>query len=448
MIEVVIKLLRAVKVINQEFQNGINFKSANRLSCPLTMSQLTTVRKNLTIYFFTFAIRMEQSPIKSNLLIHVYPSQMEFEVRIQKMVAVYKKVFPHAKVCLAGFKPGGLVREFESANSLIILTPATILRIPFITTPILYLTWSIRLYRNIIRRFPAAAWNQVLIQSNSVFDLPVSFFLKKYYLNNNVKCRLVYDAHELETESNGLSGMKQAMAKWIERNFIAKADKVIVVGKRIAEWYSKRYNLPVEVIRNIPLPASSIEIDKQNTTIATLQADNRIKLLYLGSIQNGRGLRQLLEALENLESKYLLVITGFGPLKNEIIELTKSSAHVLVTDAIPANQLESYCSYFDLGISLIENTCLSYYYCLPNKLFEYYTANLPVVCSDFPEMADHVKENKAGFVVNLEQEKLASFFSRLTQDEIEIKKKELKADYQKLDWEQEAIPLSKYYHEQ
>ena len=45
-----------------------------------------------------------------------------------------------------------------------------------------------------------------------------------------------------------------------------------------------------------------------------------------------------------------------------------------------------YASSADLGVAPIENTCLSYYYCSPNKLFEYVIAGIPVIASNFPEM--------------------------------------------------------------
>jgi glycosyltransferase involved in cell wall biosynthesis len=53
----------------------------------------------------------------------------------------------------------------------------------------------------------------------------------------------------------------------------------------------------------------------------------------------------------------------------------------------------------DFGLSIIEPSCLSYYYCLPNKLFEYLMADIPVVVSNMKEMTKLVQENKAGVVV-------------------------------------------------
>ena len=70
---------------------------------------------------------------------------------------------------------------------------------------------------------------------------------------------------------------------------------------------------------------------------------------------------------------------------------------------IEQGELINYTAAADVGLSLIENISLSYYYALPNKLFEYIMAEVPVVVSNLPQMAEVVKEYKIGDVVELEE---------------------------------------------
>jgi hypothetical protein len=62
----------------------------------------------------------------------------------------------------------------------------------------------------------------------------------------------------------------------------------------------------------------------------------------------------------------------------------------------------------DVGVVLIENTCLSYYLCAPNKLFEYAVCGLAAVVSDFPEMAKFVDAHDCGWKIEPTSEALRS----------------------------------------
>jgi glycosyltransferase involved in cell wall biosynthesis len=63
---------------------------------------------------------------------------------------------------------------------------------------------------------------------------------------------------------------------------------------------------------------------------------------------------------------------------------------------VPTDEVTLYASSADVGVAPIENVCLSYYYCSPNKLFEYLIAGLPVIASDFPEMRQIIDEYGVG----------------------------------------------------
>ena len=56
-------------------------------------------------------------------------------------------------------------------------------------------------------------------------------------------CALVYDPHELETETAGLHGVRQSVARTVERCLIGFADAVCVVNRSIEAWYVARYRL-------------------------------------------------------------------------------------------------------------------------------------------------------------------------------------------------------------
>ena len=67
---------------------------------------------------------------------------------------------------------------------------------------------------------------------------------------------------------------------------------------------------------------------------------------------------------------------------------------------VPFGELHNYTCAADLGLCLIKGTGKSFYYSMPNKMFEYMMAGLPVLASDFPEMRSVVQASGAGQVVD------------------------------------------------
>ena len=96
---------------------------------------------------------------------------------------------------------------------------------------------------------------------------------------------------------------------------------------------------------------------------------------------------------------------------------------------MPTSVLLSYTVSADVGISFIENTCLSYYFCMPNKLFEYAMTSLPVIVSNMKEMAGFVESYQMGVVVETETiESVNDAIDRLlNMDLIELKQNAKKA---------------------
>jgi glycosyltransferase involved in cell wall biosynthesis len=86
--------------------------------------------------------------------------------------------------------------------------------------------------------------------------------------------------------------------------------------------------------------------------------------------------------------------------------------------AIKPSEILSYTCSADVGLSIIENSCLSYYYSLPNKFFEYIAAGVPVIASDFPDMSAIVNEHKVGWTVDVNEEALSNLIAKLTDVEL------------------------------
>jgi glycosyltransferase involved in cell wall biosynthesis len=255
------------------------------------------------------------------------------------------------------------------------------------------LEWSVRVFV-MFRRSRIA-----VINCHALSTLPLGVWFK--YATG---ARLVYDTHELETETHGSRGRRQQLARLVERALIRQVDAVIVVSPSIEAWYRRAYGLEdVFLVRNVPhRPAAGAGPERGVLRRALGLSPEDLVFIYQGIFGSGRGIELMLEAWHQMPASHHLVFMGNGPLEPAIAALARRAANVHLHPAVPLGEILNYTSGADVGVSLFEHTCLNYYYALPNKLFEYLFAGVPVIVSDFPDMAQVVDEFGCGWKTPVE----------------------------------------------
>lgn len=234
-----------------------------------------------------------------------------------------------------------------------------------------------------------------IIHCNDIHTLPIGVIVKIFI---NRKAKVIYDAHEYETETNGLRGLRKKGIKVLEKILIKFADKVITVSNSIANEYVRLYQIEKpSLVLNTP---HYIEIEKKDLfrKELSIQANQNI-FLYQGRLSEGRGIEILLKIFSKLSSnKNVIVFMGYGSLENKIKSVAQKKQNVFFHPSVTPNKILEHTSSADYGISFIEDICLSYRYCLPNKMFEYVMAEIPVICSNLPEMRSIVEKYSLGVV--------------------------------------------------
>lgn len=281
--------------------------------------------------------------------------------------------------------------------------------------------------------------------AEDIYTLPFVVFVSK--LKGG---KVYYESRELYAYLGGLRNKKklQNAIKKIEKYFIKHVAWVITTGKMDAEFLQNFYGINnTLVLRNLPLPQTPTNrIDLRNQL--GIPEDHKI-LLYQGVILEGRGIPFIIEAISRVGNVHF-VILGQGEKENEFKQLTSNlnlSSRVHFMGAVPQPELINYTSAADIGLALIENISISYYYALPNKLFEYIMAGLPVVCSDLPQMKEVVENYNVGISVNLDTD--SNFVDALIQllaDEKMINeyKANCKTASHELNWETEYTKIKNH----
>lgn len=199
---------------------------------------------------------------------------------------------------------------------------------------------------------------------------------------------LVYDSRELYTALDSTHGRPLVGRVWgaLEGRFIRRADAVLTVGDAIADRLAATYGVerPV-VLYNAPEPVPTPD----RTALAralSLPDDGRVVVLYQGLFREGRGLPALVEAAGRVEETRLVCI-GEGALAEHLAAAAKTLGdRLVVSPFVPPDRLAALTPGADLGACLIEPLTESLRLSLPNKLFEYLSAGVPVVASPLPEI--------------------------------------------------------------
>lgn len=281
-----------------------------------------------------------------------------------------------------------------------------------------------------------------LINIHSVSLLPLGVLLKFFY-----KAKLIYDTHELETETNGLFGVRKKLAKFLEKFFIKFVDNIFVVSENIADWYRDTYKIDrPTVLLNAPKYFAPTKKNNKFREHFGIAEDVKI-FLYQGALAKGRGVELLLKAFsERNDAKSALVLMGYGELEARIKQVSENSANIYLHPAVSPQVVLDYTSSADYGFSFIENTCLSYFFCMPNKLFEYIMAGLPVLISNVKEMSDLVKKYEIGLVIEEEKTATINFaIEKIQQLDIGLLKQNLKKCAIENSWEMQEDKMIKEY---
>src|SRR5690606_23306255 len=115
---------------------------------------------------------------------------------------------------------------------------------------------------------------------------------------------------------------------------------------------------------------------------------------HQGSIHENRGIVPAIDAVERLDD-VVLVIVGYGYYRDALEEMVARRSlgrKVRFFGPIPNHELLHWTASADVGLCNIVNSSLSYYTTLPNKLFEYMMAEVPVLGSDSPGIGKVVAE--------------------------------------------------------
>ena len=268
---------------------------------------------------------------------------------------------------------------------------------------------------------------------------------------------LVYDSHEYFLGMAGLDKKPYRLSIWkfIETRVFSYLRYMYTVSESISNLYRRDYLKKFYVVRNLPLlhPVTPDLTPEEKNWLESIDRkipENKKLLIFQGAgINESRGAEELVYSMLFLDAAdfHLLIIGGgdvFEKLK-KIIYQNQLAEKITLISKVPFAILEHFTRRAHLGLSIDKPAVLNHKYSLPNKLFEYLHAGVPVLASRLIEQERIINEYEVGgFIENHHPEHIAQkikeifgdpgLLSRWKQNTLRVR--------EELNWEKESKILT------
>jgi glycosyltransferase involved in cell wall biosynthesis len=202
-------------------------------------------------------------------------------------------------------------------------------------------------------------------------------------------------------------------------------------------------------VRNVPVHLSHIEYNLSGFSLLKERLgipQDDLLYIYLGGLFDFRGIEIMLKVFAKMDPRKHIVFMGYGEWQSIIETFAKANSNIHFHKAVKPDEVCIYASQADVGIHVPENICLSYYFSLPNKVFEYILSGLPIVVSDFPEMRRLINEGQCGWAIEPTEEALYSVIISISSSDILVRKQNVLQYRKELKWQNEEKVLIDAYH--
>ena len=330
-------------------------------------------------------------------ILHITHTDVRFDSRIQKEVCALSEAGHEVYALGVVMKETGPLTETNSRSK--------ILQISLVSRGFTFLPRALMHTFALCELVMKMLLNAVklkpdVIHCHDVFVLPLGVLIKLI-----TRAKLIYDAHELESDRNGLSKFERFLTRHVERILWRFVDALIVVSPSVQAWYLNNFG-PKHSLVVLNSPLISKNASRQHDYLRekfSIPQEQKI-FIYVGVLASGRGIDIITQAFTHPKITSHLVFLGYGEMAEELMRLGNDHINIHVHDPVPHGDVVSIVQSADFGLCMIENVSLSDYFCLPNKLFEYCFAGVPVLASDFPDISAVLSKYGIGECCSLELE--------------------------------------------
>jgi len=292
---------------------------------------------------------------------------------------------------------------------------------------------------------------------DAVCSIDLDTILSGYYAAKWKNKIQIYDAHEYFTEVPELVERPKVKAVWerIASMTIPNIKYAYTVGEGLKGIFEANYNTKFEVIRNVPFSIQSVIQQKEIDVVISkyhLEITEKPVILYQGALNDGRAIEETITAMQMIDNA-VLWLAGEGDLSQDLRQLVqqlKLESKVKFLGFVLPQDLKIITHLSHIGLNLLRNKGLNYYYSLANKCFDYIQAEKPALHRSFPEYNTINNAYEIGLLLDdLKPETITNSLQGLLNNSLTYNKlkENCKAAKTVYNWEQESQKLISFYNQ-
>jgi glycosyltransferase involved in cell wall biosynthesis len=376
--------LRAAGVVAREVRSLTLLPPLGRRLGGLTAAAHAPLSRVGALRSHRLVVHREPAPRRVAMLLH---KSVEHDSRVRRAARALQRA--NHEVAVIHLPPPGSApqrsrwRELDGFGLVTAAPPDWVrARIPFHVYRVVFLASFVRA---IVRERP-----------DIVHAHDAAMLLPGYVGARLTGAQLVYDSHELATGVPYRERYWGAFVSALERFVVPRCAAVITVSEGIAARLQQIYGLADRptVVRNIPdldIARPPDGPDSAGPLRARLGVGADVALvLHQGALAPRRGCETAVRAIARIPDAHLVFLgdawPGYAGRIESLAARLGLSDRVHVLPGVPVAALLSWTRAADVGLSLLDAGCENHRLALPNKVFEYVAAGVPVVVSDLPEL--------------------------------------------------------------
>lgn len=347
---------------------------------------------------------------------------MSHDARVSRQIDFIKDQNDVTAICYNGKENNGYVLHKIHKTK---FTPVVkIITSIYLLLRLHLLAWHV-MYRakEVIQELSKKSFDVII--ANDVESLPLAFALK-----GNAK--IIFDAHEYAPrhfEDKLIWRIFfQPFNVYLCKKYIPLVDKMLTVGKGLANEYRTHFGVTPTIITNATWYCD----------IQPSQTSDKIRLIHHGGSTPSRKLELMIEMMQYLDDRFtldlMLIVPQLASSKTSgyidyLKNLAGNDKRITFRPALKSDELIPFLNQYDVGVFLLPPINFNYANTLPNKLFDFIQARLAIAIGPTPEMKEIVENYKNGVVAgDFTAKSLSDHLIKLTRENVfELKLNSAKA---------------------